>query len=183
MHLPRALLALPALGLALAGCGGGDRVSGPPPSAPERITLTSPAFKAGGTIPKRYTCDGRQVSPPLRWTGVPPDARELALLVEDPDAPGGVFVHWVLFKLGPGLRGLAEGKVPNGARQGQNSAGDNGWAGPCPPGGAAPHHYEFTLYAVRTTLDQPDGAGADAVRSAVAAAALARGRLVGRFGR
>jgi Raf kinase inhibitor-like YbhB/YbcL family protein len=183
MHLPRALLALSALGLALAGCGGGDRVSGPPPSAPERITLTSPAFKAGGTIPKRYTCDGRQVSPPLRWKGVPRAARELALLVEDPDAPGGAFVHWVLFKLGPGLRGLAEGKVPNGARQGENSAGDDGWAGPCPPGGATPHHYQFTLYALRTTLDQPDGAGADAVRAAVAAAALARGRLVGRFGR
>src|SRR6185312_10219684 len=85
MHLPRALLALPALGLAVAGCGGGGHpVAGPPPSAPNRIALTSPAFKAGGTIPKRYSCDGANVSPPLRWRRVPGDARELALLVEDP---------------------------------------------------------------------------------------------------
>jgi Raf kinase inhibitor-like YbhB/YbcL family protein len=183
MHLSRPLLALPALGLALAGCGGGDRVSGPPPAAPDRITVTSPAFRDGGTIPKRYSCDGEQVSPPLRWSGVPPDGRELALLVEDPDASGGTFVHWVLFKLPPSLNGLAEGKVPNGARQGENSAGKSAWAGPCPPGGDAPHHYEFTLYALRTPLDQPDGAAADAVRSAVAHSALARGQLVGRFGR
>ena len=184
MHLSPALLAVPALGLALAGCGGGgERVSGPPPTAPDRITVTSPAFRDGGTIPKRYSCDGEQVSPPLRWSGVPSGARELALLVEDPDASGGTFVHWVLFKLGPGLNGLAEGKVPNGARRGKNSAGKSAWAGPCPPGAGAPHHYEFTLYALRTTLDQPDGAAADAVRSAVAHNALARGQLVGRFGR
>jgi Raf kinase inhibitor-like YbhB/YbcL family protein len=184
MHLPRALLALPALGLVVAGCGGGGhRVAGPPPSAPDRIALTSPAFKAGGTIPKRYSCDGANVSPPLRWRRVPGGARELALLVEDPDAPGGSFVHWVLFKIAPGLRGLAEGEVPNGARQATNSAGDSGWAGPCPPGGDRPHHYQFTLYALRAPLDQPNGAAADAVRRGIAAVALARGRLVGRFGR
>src|SRR5919198_2741869 len=139
----RALLALPALALALAGCGGGDRVEGPPPRAPDRITVTSPAFKDGATIPKRYSCDGANVSPPLRWRRVPGDARELALLVEDPDAPGGSFVHWVLFKIAPGLHGLAEGEVPNGTRQAKNSAGDDKWAGPCPPGGDPPHHYEF----------------------------------------
>jgi Raf kinase inhibitor-like YbhB/YbcL family protein len=182
MRLPAALL---ALGLALAGCGGGgERVAGPAPSAPDRITFTSPAFKDGGTIPKRYSCDGAEVSPPLRWRGVPGGARELALLVEDPDVPGGgTFVHWVLFKIAPGLRGLAEGKVPVSARQGTNSTGASGWAGPCPPGGDPPHHYEFTLYALRTPLDQPNGAAPDAVRSAVARTALARGRLVGRFGR
>src|SRR5919198_755927 len=136
----RALLALPALALALAGCGGGDRVEGPPPRAPDRITVTSPAFKDGATIPKRYSCDGANVSPPLRWRRVPGDARELALLVEDPDAPGGSFVHWVLFKIAPGLHGLAEG-------------------------------------------DEPNGAAAEDVRSAVAHSALARGQLVGRFGR
>jgi Raf kinase inhibitor-like YbhB/YbcL family protein len=183
MHLARALLALPALGLALAGCGGGERVSGPPPAAPDSITLTSPAFKNGGTIPKRFSCDGEQLSPPLRWRGVPNAARELALLVEDPDASGGTFVHWVLFKLPPSLDGLAPDTVPNGARQGTNSAGKSSWAGPCPPAGDAPHHYEFTLYALRRPLGQPDGADADAVRSAVAATALARGQLVGRFGR
>ena len=183
MPLSRALLAFPALGLALAGCGGGERVSGPPPPAPDRITVTSPAFRDGGRIPTKYSCDGQEVSPPLRWRGVPTDARELALLVEDPDASGGTFVHWVLFKLPPSLGALAAGRVPNGARQGQNSAGKDGWAGPCPPGGDPPHHYEFTLYALRTPLDQPDGASPDAVRAAVARSAVARGRLVGRFAR
>jgi Raf kinase inhibitor-like YbhB/YbcL family protein len=179
-----ALLAVPALGLALAACGGGgERVEGPPPSAPDRIALTSTAFDDGGTIPKRYSCAGDEVSPPLAWTGVPDGARELALLVEDPDAPGGTFVHWVLFKIPAGTSKLAEGEVPAGARQGKNSAGKAAYAGPCPPEGDAPHHYEFTLYALKSGLDLPDGAAADDVRAAVAKAALARGRLVGRFGR
>ena len=181
--MPRALLALPALGLALAACGGGDRVTGPPPSAPDRIALTSPAFTDGGTIPRHYSSDGGDVSPPLAWLGVPSGARELALLVEDPDAPGGTFVHWVLFKLAAVTRGLSEGKVPAGARQGKNSAGNAAYTGPCPPKGDAPHHYEFTLYALSSALDLPEGAAPDEVRSAVATAALARGRLVGRYGR
>jgi Raf kinase inhibitor-like YbhB/YbcL family protein len=178
----RALLALLAVGLALAACGG-DRVQGPPPSAPDRIELTSSAFRDGGTIPKRYSCDGDEVSPPLAWRGVPDGARELALLVEDPDAPGGRFVHWALFKLSPQTSRLAAGRVPAGARQGKNSAGKAAYAGPCPPEGDAPHHYEFTLYALKSPLDLPDGADADDVRAAVGEAALARGRLVGRFGR
>jgi Raf kinase inhibitor-like YbhB/YbcL family protein len=181
--MQRALLAISALGLALAACGGGDRVEGPPPSAPDRITVTSPAFEDGGAIPERFSCDGDNVSPPLRWTGVPSGARELALLVEDPDAPGGTYVHWVLFKLAPDLDGLAAGKVPRGARQGKNSAGDGKYAGPCPPKGDQPHRYEFVLYAVSSPLDLAAGAAADDVRAAVGDAALARGRLVGRFGR
>ena len=181
--MPRALLALPALGLALAACGGGDRVNGPAPSAPDRIALTSPAFTNGGTIPRHYSCDGGDVSPPLAWQGVPSGARELALLVEDPDAPGGTFVHWALFKLTAATRGLSEGKVPAGARQGKNSAGKAAYAGPCPPKGDAPHHYEFTLYALSSARDLPKGAAADEVRWAVAKAALARGRLVVRYGR
>ena len=182
--MPRALLALPALGLALAACGGGgERVNGPPPPAPDRIALTSPAFADGGTIPRHHSCDGGDVSPPLAWQGVPSGARELALLVEDPDAPGGTFVHWVLFKLGAETHGLSEGKVPAGARQGENSSGKAAYAGPCPPKGDAPHHYEFTLYALSSALDLPNGAAPDEVRSAVAKAALARGELVGRFGR
>jgi Raf kinase inhibitor-like YbhB/YbcL family protein len=181
MHLARALLALPALGLALAGCGGGKAV--PAPAVPDRMHVTSPAFADGGTIPKRYSCDGEEVSPPLRWTGVPADARELALVVDDPDAPGGGFVHWVLFKLARDLAGLGENAVPAGAREAKNSAGRSGWSGPCPPPGDAPHHYRFTLYALRSPLSEKDGADADAVLSAIQDAATARGRLVGRFGR
>lgn len=178
----RALLALPALGLALAACGG-ERVEGPPPSAPDRIQLTSSAFEDGRTIPAKYSCDGDEVSPPLAWTGVPDDARELALMVEDPDAPGGTFVHWVLFKIPADRDGLAEGEVPQGARQGENSKGDAGYAGPCPPKDDQPHHYEFTLYALSSPIDLDDGAAAGDVRTAVADAALARGQLVGLFGR
>jgi Raf kinase inhibitor-like YbhB/YbcL family protein len=180
-----ALLALPALWLALAaGCGGGgEKVSGPPPSAPERIRITSPAFESDGTIPKRFTCDGENVSPALAWTGVPDEARELALLVEDPDAPGGTFVHWVLFRLDPGADGLAEGNVPKGARQGENSAGKSEYAGPCPREGDPAHRYEFLLYALSSPLDLEDGAPAEDVRAAVTDAAIARGRLVGRCGR
>lgn len=178
----RALLALPALGLALAACGG-EKVEGPAPAAPDRISLTSPAFAAGGTIPEQFSCDGADVSPPLRWTGVPDDARELALLVEDPDAPGGTYVHWVLFKVKPSREGIAEAEVPDGAREGENSSGDASYAGPCPPEGDAAHRYEFLLYALSSPLDLEAGAAAADVRAAVKDAALARGRLVGRFGR
>jgi Raf kinase inhibitor-like YbhB/YbcL family protein len=178
----RALLAIPPIGLALAACGG-DRVEGPPPAAPDRITLASTAFRDGATIPRRFSCDGDDVSPPLDWKGVPEKTRELALLMEDPDAPGGTFVHWVLFKLAPDRDGVAEAEVPQGARQGKNSRGDSGYAGPCPPEGDAPHHYEFVLYALDAPLDLPDGAAADEVRAAVGDTALARGELVGRFGR
>lgn len=169
--------------VALAGCGGSDRVEGPPPAAPDQIRLTSTAFANGGTIPKRFSCDGDEVSPSLQWTGVPGAARELALLVEDPDAPGGTFVHWVVYKLAPETRGIPAGRVPAGARQGQNSSGDAGYAGPCPPKGDAPHHYEFLLYALSKPLDVEDGAPADEVRAAVSDTAIARGKLVGRFGR
>jgi Raf kinase inhibitor-like YbhB/YbcL family protein len=172
-----------ALAVGVAACGGSERVEGPPPKAPDRIELTSSAFDDGGAIPRRFSCDGDDVSPPLSWSGVPDGARELALLVEDPDAPGGTFVHWVLFKLAPDTEDLGDGEVPQGARQGKNSRGDAGYAGPCPPEGDEPHHYEFVLYALSKPLDLPDGASADEVRAAVGDAALARGELVGRFGR
>jgi Raf kinase inhibitor-like YbhB/YbcL family protein len=167
----------------LAGCGGGDTVKTPAPSAPDKIALSSSAFADGQTIPRRYTCSGAQESPPLAWKGVPAGTRELALLMEDPDAPGGTFVHWVLFHLPPGLRQLGAGSVPDAARQGVNSTGDAKYAGPCPPEGDAPHHYEFTLYALKAALSQPDGAKAQDVRAAIAKTATAQGRLVGRFGR
>jgi Raf kinase inhibitor-like YbhB/YbcL family protein len=183
MHRAHALLALPALGLALAGCGGGDRQEVPTPDVPDRIAVTSPAFADGATIPRRYSCEGDNISLPLRWTGVPADARELALVFDDPDASGGTFVHWILFKLKPASAGVADGEVPAGARQAQNSTGHRAYAGPCPPPGDDPHHYHVTLYALRAPLSAKDGASADAVLGAVDDAAIARGELVGRFGR
>ena len=172
-----------AAAAALAGCGGGDRVEGPPPAAPASITLRSPAFADGATIPRRYSCDGAEVSPPLRWSGVPAGARSLALLLEDPDAPGGTFVHWTLYGLAPGTRALAEGKVPPGARQGENSSGDDAYGGPCPPAGKGAHRYVFTLYALRGGALPEAGAAPADVRAAIAGLALARGTLTGRFAR
>ena len=167
--------------LLLAGCGGGDAAKAPP--ARETIALRSSAFRDGGTIPLPYTCASVGKSPPLRWSGVPRRARELALVVIDPDAPGGGFVHWVLFRLPPGLHRLAAGSVPDAAREAVNSAGETGWAPPCPPKGDAPHHYEFTLYALEAPLTLEDGAKAGDVIAAIGRGALGQGRLVGRYGR
>jgi Raf kinase inhibitor-like YbhB/YbcL family protein len=177
----RVALTLALLGL--AGCGGGDTVEGPAPSAPEKMRLVSPAFPNGGTIPERFTCDGKGVSPPLRWSRVPRGAAELALLVQDPDAPGGTFVHWSVLRLRPSLRRLAEDRVPKGALQTEQSFGARGYGGPCPPEDDPPHHYVFDLYA----LDRPLGLSADAsleeVRAAIRKVAVARGRLRASYGR
>jgi Raf kinase inhibitor-like YbhB/YbcL family protein len=169
--------------LPLAGCGGGETVKGPPPSAPEKIRLTSPAIRAGAPIPKRFTCDGAETSPPLRWAGVPGASKELALLVEDPDAPGGTFVHWVVLRLRPSLRGVAEGRVPGGAIQAIQSFGDKGYGGPCPPKGDKPHRYVFTLYALDRALDLDHDAAPGEVRSAIRGAAIARGTLRATYAR
>jgi Raf kinase inhibitor-like YbhB/YbcL family protein len=127
------------------------------------FALSSPAFVAGGQIPVRYTCDGANVSPPLRWTAPPRGTRSLGLTVVDPDAPGGHFVHWVASAIPATSRGLAVGARP--PAEGSNGAGGVGWTGPCPPAGPA-HHYVFTLTAL--------GAGGKV---------LARARLVGRYAR
>jgi Raf kinase inhibitor-like YbhB/YbcL family protein len=172
-----ALMAAP-----LIGCGD-DTVEGPPPSAPHRIRLTSPAFAPGAAIPQRFSCDGEDVSPPLQWSGVPGETRSLALLLEDPDAPGGTFVHWTLYAMAGTTTALREGQVPPGAREGENSFGDDGYRGPCPPEGDEPHRYRFILYALRAAPDLEAGAPAEQVRGAIADAAIARGELIGRFGR
>jgi Raf kinase inhibitor-like YbhB/YbcL family protein len=176
--------ALVATLIVLAGCGGGgQKVSGPPPAAPEKITLSSSAFQANSSIPKQFTCDGQNVSPPLSWTGVPQGARSLALLLEDPDAPGGTFVHWSLYGIDSKETRIAQGKNPPGATEGANSFGDTGYGGPCPPKGGGPHHYVFTLYALKARLGLQPGASPKAVRSSVGTAALARGQLTATYGR
>ena len=158
-----------AAAAALAGCGGDETVEGPPPAAPRTIELTSTAFAEGETIPRRYTCDGDDVSPPLAWKGVPARARALALVVEDPDAPGGTFVHWTLLDLPARSTGLGSGK--------------RGYRGPCPPEGDAPHHYGFLLYALDAPLRLGDDVSPADARAAIARHAIAEGRLVGVFGR
>jgi Raf kinase inhibitor-like YbhB/YbcL family protein len=165
-----------------ASCGNdGDDV--PAPEAPMTITLRSSAFADGDSIPRRFTCDGDDVSPPLEWSGVPSSTVELALLVEDPDAPGGTFAHWVLWGLDGGLSGLGEGDVPVHARAGRNDFGRAGWGGPCPPRGSDPHRYVFTLLALSDPLEVEAEASASDVKRAAEGKVLAEGRLTGSYGR
>jgi Raf kinase inhibitor-like YbhB/YbcL family protein len=176
----RWLLALGLAGLAACSSGGG------PPrterALPEAITVSSPAFAAGAAIPKQYTCEGDNLSPPLRWSGVAAGTAEVAVVVDDTDAPRGTYVHWVVVGLDPSATELAEAVVPPGARQVRNSAGTAAYTGPCPPGGPA-HHYRFTVYALQRKAEAGSDASPEAAIQAIEAAATARGRLIGTFGR
>lgn len=177
---PPAILVTVSAALALlAACsrGGAPQVE---PDLADTITVTSSAMAEGASIPARFTCVDADVAPPLAWSGVPRDTAELALVVDDPDAPGGNYVHWVVFHLDPGLDGLAEGRLPAGTRQARNSAGKAAYAGPCPPSGPA-HHYRFSLYALGQRVDLPDRAELDDAVRAIDQAATARGRLTATF--
>jgi Raf kinase inhibitor-like YbhB/YbcL family protein len=171
------------LGLAgLAACSSGAGQPRAERALPERITVSSPAFTEGAAIPQRFTCDGDNRSPPLRWSDVPAGTVEIALVVDDPDAPRGTYVHWVVVSIDPASTELVEGAVPPGAQQVPNSAGTAAYTGPCPPGGA-PHHYRFTVYALQQRAEFGADASPEAAIAAIEAAATARGRLVGTFGR
>jgi Raf kinase inhibitor-like YbhB/YbcL family protein len=169
---------------ALAGCGGGggEKISAVP-NAPGKMKLTSSAFADGAGIPVRYSCDGADRSPPLAWSEAPKGASSLALILADPDAPGGTFVHWTLYDIDPKLTKLAEGAVPSGAIEGENSFGKKGYGGPCPPKGDNPHHYEFAVYSLRDKPQLAAGASPPDVQEQIAKLALARGTLTGTFGR
>jgi len=153
------------------------------------FALTSPAFNDRSTIPAKHTCDGAGVSPPLVILDVPPATTTLALICDDPDAPRGPFVHWVLYDLAADVKKLPEA-VPafevlrelGGARQGQNDYSRVGWGGPCPPPGA-PHRYVFTLYALDTTLGLKGGPTRADVARAMEGHVLARTTLTGMYGR
>jgi Raf kinase inhibitor-like YbhB/YbcL family protein len=164
-----------------AGSGAAEDLAEQPLDA--LITVTSPAFAEAAPIPPEFSCDGDDVSPPLSWEGVPDDAVELALVVDDPDARRGTYVHWVLFGLDPSLTALEQGEVPEGARQAENSAGDAEYKGPCPPGGDDAHRYRFTVYALREEISVDDGTGTGDVLAAVSDAAIAKGTLTSTFDR
>jgi Raf kinase inhibitor-like YbhB/YbcL family protein len=151
------------------------------------IELTSTAFQEGQTIPKQYTRDGRNLSPPLQWRDPPAGTKSLALIGEDPDAPRGTFTHWVLFNLPAEARELGEGvpsdvTLPGGAKQGVNDFGEAGYDGPSPPRGK-PHRYFFRLYALDTRLDLGPGASRHQLLKAMDGHVLAQGQLMGRYGR
>jgi hypothetical protein len=148
-----------------------------------KFELTSPAFANGAEIPIGFTCDGPSASPPLVWTGVPKKTVQLALIVDDPDAPGGTFVHWVAWNIDPAAGRLPEENVPATIVQGTNGAGGQKYTGPCPPHGNPPHHYRFTLYALSKPPSARAGATAARLRAAIRKTTLARTRLVGTYQR
>jgi Raf kinase inhibitor-like YbhB/YbcL family protein len=170
--------------LTLTGCGGPEKPAAPPaPPARDTIRLSSPAFADGATIPRRYTCDGEGPAPPLRWSGIPAGARGLALVVTDLDAPGGGFVHWVVLALPPSARDLPAGTKPSTLRLGRASSGKVGYEPPCPPKGDTPHRYEFSLYALDRQLPLGEGTSPELVQVEIGKSTIARGVLVGRYGR
>jgi len=167
------LLAIAALLLALSAEAGSARGSEPR----ARFALSSPAFRAGGTIPTVYTCDGTQKIVPLRWSGVPRGTRSFALLVDDPDASSGTFTHRVAWGI-PGTARALPGRAP---KEGTTSAGRTGWVGPCPPSGT--HRYVFRLYALRSAPPLQSGADKPAFLAALKGKVLATATLIGRYGR
>jgi hypothetical protein len=175
---------------AIVGCGF-TRDDKPKPAetveAPMNTKLTSAAFKEGETIPKQHTADGRDASPALKWDEPPAGTKAFALICDDPDAPRGTWVHWVLYGLPADTRGLDEGTptdktLNNGAHQGKNDFGKIGYGGPSPPPGK-PHRYFFKLYALDTSLKLEPGATKAELEKAMQGYVLGETRLMGVYGR
>ena len=150
------------------------------------IQITSSAFTDGGLIPSKYTCDGADISPPLKWDAVPEATQSIALICDDPDAPMGTWVHWVLYDLPPQTKELSENfpedeTLPDGTRQGVSDFGKTGYGGPCPPGGT--HRYYFKIYALDKKLDIAPIADKGALLKAMKDHILAQGQLMGKYKR
>jgi Raf kinase inhibitor-like YbhB/YbcL family protein len=151
------------------------------------LELKSPDFTAGGTIPKQFSCEGADISPALEWSAAPAATQSFALIADDPDAPVGTWVHWVIFDLPANLRALPQNfpkdqQSADGSRQGRNDFGKIGYGGPCPPPGK-PHRYYFKLYALDTKLNLKPGATKRDVETAMQGHILAQGEYMGRYSR
>jgi len=144
------------------------------------MKLTSPAFVDGGTIPSRYTCDGANISPPLKISDVPEGTESLALVMDDPDAPMGTFDHWVVWNIPKGTREIPEGTEPQGV-QGRTNFGKLGYGGPCPPSGT--HGYKFKLYALSKKLDLKEGASKRELERAMKGNIIEEVVLTGKYSR
>ena len=145
-----------------------------------RMKITSSAFQEGGNIPSKFTCDGSDTSPPFQITGVPSEAKSLVLIADDPDAPSGLFTHWLIWNIPPQTNSIAEGSVPKGV-QGTNDFGKSGYRGPCPPPGT--HRYSFKIFALDRQLALRSGAKRGQVDAAMKGHVIAQGELVGRYSR
>jgi len=179
------LTLLGLIALLLVACGPEAPVA--PKEVEMALFVSSTAFQEGESIPAQYSCQGQDISPPLAWSEPPSGTRSFALIVYDPDAPVGVFTHWVLFNLPADSRELAEAiptqpQLPSGALQGKNDFGKIGYRGPCPPRDS-PHHYRFTLYALDQALDLKSGAIRKQVLEVMSGHVLAQGQLTGTYQR
>ncbi|HZK76907.1 MAG TPA: YbhB/YbcL family Raf kinase inhibitor-like protein [Candidatus Kapabacteria bacterium] len=168
--------------------GNGDTMTKDSSSLMEAtMTVSSTAFKNNAAIPQRFSCQGDNVSPTLAWSGEPKGTKSFALIVEDPDAPHGTYYHWVIYNIPAAEHGLAENiarrdPLPNGARQGINSAQQLGFMGPCPPAGNA-HRYYFKLYALDAQINIPGEGTHDKLESAMQGHILAEGEIMGTYQR
>jgi hypothetical protein len=192
MNMIRQILSmLLAAGLALSACHGqnkpeskpGDSIQGGKPMA---LVISSSAFVEGGMIPAKYTCDGQDISPSLSISGIPEKAKSLALISDDPDAPRGTWVHWVLYNLPPDTKELPENmpddeKLKNGARHAVTDFGSFGYGGPCPPSGT--HRYFFKVYALDMVLRLSGKVKKTDVEAAMKGHVLADGQLMGKYKR
>ena len=147
----------------------------------QEFTASSPNFNDGEAIPSEFTCDGANSQPGIEWENAPSEATELVLIVDDPDAPNGSFIHWVIWGLQPD-GSISEGSVPSGAIEGTNGTSATPWFGPCPPPGGV-HNYEFQLTAVSAAPNIAPGAAAEEVRSAIADSSVGETMLVGTYER
>ncbi len=146
----------------------------------EKINLESPAFSQGGNIPSKYTCDQEDINPALNIGEVPEKTKSLAMIVDDPDAPRGTFVHWVIWNI-PVTNKINEDSVPRNVRQGTNGFKKTKYRGPCPPGGT--HRYFFKVYALDKKLDLAEGASKQELKNAMKGNILAQGELMGKYSR
>ena len=145
------------------------------------MKITSPVFGHNQKIPSKYTCDGENLSPPLEISGVPEGAKSMVLIMDDPDATHGLWVHWVLWNISPDTKEIPENSVPAGAAEGMTSFGKPGYGGPCPPSGT--HHYYFKLYALDTILDLNKSSEKQELESAIEGHVLGQAELVGLYSR
>lgn len=145
------------------------------------LKLSSQAFSHSGHIPAKYTCDGQDVNPPLTIENITPGAKSLALIIDDPDAPAGTWVHWVVWNINPVATEIKEHSLPSGAQEGMADFRKRGYGGPCPPSGT--HRYFFKLYALNTTLSLSPNATKAALESAMKGRILARTELMGLYKR
>jgi Raf kinase inhibitor-like YbhB/YbcL family protein len=192
MRKSSAILSVAVITLLLIGCTSRPQPVAQQPAADKPndnsvgIKLTSSAFKEGQPIPATYTCKGVNISPPLEWSGVPKTARTIAIIADDPDAPSGMWVHWVLYNLPADNIGLVENlpateNLKAGGFQGKNDSGKIGYDGPCPPSGT--HHYFFRIYALDVELPLKGGATKAELLKAMEGHIVAQGQLMGTYGR